>query len=204
MSKSGKVDQHGRLRTVQAGVVLILALLAVSVPAIAEGSTTHEVIEGVGLAGVIAAILGRLWCILYIGGRKSSELVSTGPFSVTRNPLYFFSTVGAVSAGLIFGSLVVASLLGAATYLVFRSTANREAEYLAVAFGSDYQAYAEVTPSFLPNPRLYHDKPVWQFSPPALYSTFRDGLWFLAIFPALEALEVLHLDNTLPVFFKLY
>lgn len=203
MNKGG-VDQHGRLLIVQIGVLLVLGLLAVTAPAIAEGSNAHELMESVGFITVLAAIAGRLWSILYIGGRKSSELIATGPFSMTRNPLYFFSTVGSVGAGLIFGSITIAILLGVATYLVFRSTANREADYLLETFGADYVDYAKVTPAFWPNPVLYQDKPMWQFSPSALYGTFRDGLWFLAIFPALELLEFLHAQDMLPVLFRPY
>lgn len=203
MSKHG-FDQHNRLLIVQIGVVLLLGLLTVTAPRIVEGSLAHEVIETIGFMMVLGAIAGRLWSILYIGGRKSNELIATGPFSITRNPLYFFSTVGAVGAGLIFGSLTLTTFLGFGSYLVFSFTAEREANHLLKIFGPDYAEYAATTPAFWPNPSLYHDKPVWQFSPSALYSTFRDGLWFLAVFPALELVEMLHADGTLPVLLTLY
>lgn len=123
---------------------------------------------------------------------------------MTRNPLYFFSTVAAVGMGLVFGSIIVAGILGLVAYLVFRSTGKREADHLLRIFGPTYRAYADATPAFWPNPRLYIDKPKWLFSPPALRSTFLDGLWFLAIFPGLELLEFMHADRTLPVLLRLY
>ena len=55
----------------------------------------------VGLAGTGAACAGRLWCSVYIAGKKNRELVKVGPYSVCRNPLYFFSLVGAIGAALV-------------------------------------------------------------------------------------------------------
>src|SRR6478736_6292629 len=49
-----------------------------------------------------------------------------GPFSMTQNPLYFFSTVGAAGIGLMFGSVLAAALLGLGSFLVFRFTARKE------------------------------------------------------------------------------
>ncbi|MEN6347994.1 MAG: hypothetical protein ABFD08_01155 [Syntrophomonas sp.] len=45
------------------------------------------------------ASLGRLWCSLYIAGYKTDFLVIEGPYSLCRNPLYFFSLIGAVGVG---------------------------------------------------------------------------------------------------------
>ncbi|MGB4295037.1 MAG: hypothetical protein WBJ16_05340 [Smithellaceae bacterium] len=42
---------------------------------------------GAVLVGV--ASMGRLWCSLYIAGYKAEILVTEGPYSITRNPLYF-------------------------------------------------------------------------------------------------------------------
>ena len=204
MPKGAKFNQHGRLLTVQVGAVLTIGLLAVSAPGIPEASNVHETIEALGFAMILMAVAGRLWSILYIGGRKSNELISSGPFSMTRNPLYFFSTVGAVGAGLVFGSILVAASLGVGTYILFRFTADKEAEHLLRIFGPAYSAYAEATPSFWPNIRLYHDLPNWLFSTSALRSTFIDGLFFLAVVPALELFELLRASGVLPTLFRIY
>ncbi|TIV25587.1 MAG: isoprenylcysteine carboxylmethyltransferase family protein, partial [Mesorhizobium sp.] len=179
-------DQHKRLIFVQVAAVLAVILLLFSKPALAEGSDGHEVVETIGFAMVLACFLGRLWSILFVGGRKNDELIVSGPFSMTRNPLYFFSTVGAVGIGLMFGSVLAAAMLGLASFLVFRFTAHNEAAYLAGKFGAAYAAYAERTPSFWPNPLLYRDEAQWLFSTGALRNTFRDGLYFLALFPVIE------------------
>ncbi|TPN90014.1 isoprenylcysteine carboxylmethyltransferase family protein [Mesorhizobium sp. B1-1-5] len=197
-------DQHKRLIVVQAAAVMAIVLLLFSKPFLSEGSNGHELMETVGFGLVLVCFLGRLWSILYVGGKKNNELVVAGPFSVTRNPLYFFSTVGAVGIGLMFGSVLAAVMLGLASYLVFRFTARKEAEYLAGEFGAAYTAYANRTPRFWPNPLLYRDEAQWLFSTMALRNTFRDGLYFLALFPVIEAVEYLRLSGDLPTLFTVY
>ncbi|CDX38290.1 Nickel-cobalt-cadmium resistance protein NccN (fragment) [Mesorhizobium sp. SOD10] len=81
-------DQHKRLIVVQVAAVLALILLMFGKPALAEGSNGHEIVETIGFAMVLICFLGRLWSILFVGGRKNDELVMSGPFSMTRNPLY--------------------------------------------------------------------------------------------------------------------
>ncbi|TPJ69579.1 isoprenylcysteine carboxylmethyltransferase family protein [Mesorhizobium sp. B2-6-2] len=197
-------DQHKRLIVVQAASVMAIVLLLFSKPFLSEGSNGHELMETVGFGLVLVCFLGRLWSILYVGGKKNNELVVAGPFSMTRNPLYFFSTVGAAGIGLMFGSVLAAVMLGLASYLVFRFTARKEAEYLAGKFGASYAAYANRTPRFWPNPLLYHDEAQWLFSTMALRNTFRDGLYFLALFPVIEAVEYLRLSGDLPTLFTVY
>jgi protein-S-isoprenylcysteine O-methyltransferase Ste14 len=181
--------QRKRLIFVRAAAVLAVLLLFFAKPALSEGSNGHETLELLGLCLVLVCVAGRLWSILYVGGKKNQELVSTGPFSITQNPLYFFSTVGAVGVGLIFGSLLAAVALGAASFFIFRVTARKEAEYLLGKFGPAYLAYIKSTPRFWPNPLLFRDHDELLFSTRALKRTFYDGLYFLAIFPAIELVE---------------
>lgn len=197
-------NQKKRIVVVQAGALLSAALLFVSRPVWGDGLMAHEAVELTGAALVVLCILGRLWATLYIGGRKNEELVTTGPFSMSRNPLYVSSTLGAVGIGLMFGSLVVALVLGLATYRIFRATAAREAAFLAGRFGQAYAAYARRTPIFWPDPRRYRDTDEVSFSPLALKRTFIDGLYFLALFPAIELVEQLQAAGHLPVLMTLY
>ncbi|RRI02744.1 isoprenylcysteine carboxylmethyltransferase family protein [Mesorhizobium tamadayense] len=198
------LDQHKRLIVVQVAAVMAIVLLLFSKPFLSEGSNGHELVEMIGFSLVLICFLGRLWSILYVGGRKNDELVVSGPFSMTRNPLYFFSTIGAAGIGLMFGSVLAAAMLGFASFLVFRFTASREAEFLAAKFGAGYTAYAERTPRFWPNPMLYRDQDHWVFSTGALKNTFRDGLYFLALFPLIETVEYFRMAGVLPTLFTVY
>ena len=78
------------------------------------------------------------------------------------------------------------------------------AAFLAGRFGPAYQAYAESTPIFWPDPRRYRDTDAVSFSPLALRRTFFDGLYFLAIFPVIELVEQLQASGYLPVLMSIY
>lgn len=196
--------QRKRLIVMRIAAVAAIAFLLFTKPFLNDGSEGHELIELWGLLLVIVCIVGRLWSILYVGGNKNKQLISMGPFSLTQNPLYFFSTVGTVGIGLMFGSTLAAFLMGLLSFVVFRVTANKEADFLLAKFGDDYRAYASRTPKFWPNPFLFRDRAEWSFSTDALKRTFYDGLWFLALFPAIEIVEYLKATGFLPTFLTLY
>ena len=195
------INQRIRIRLLQAGGVLFAGLALFAAPAIGDGA--HETIEMAGVALVLACIAGRMWSILYIGASKNSDLVMTGPYSMTRNPLYFFSTVGVAGIGLMLGSFVMAGALALAAALALGYTASREADYLRASFGVAYDDYARVTPMFWPNPSLYREPQQASFSPRALRRTFLDGLLFLLVFPLVELIEHAQAAGYLPVLLTL-
>jgi protein-S-isoprenylcysteine O-methyltransferase Ste14 len=159
----------------------------------------HEYVENAGIAAILFAILGRMWCTLYIGGRKSAEIVRSGPYSISRNPLYFFSMVGAMGIGAMIGSVTVALFLGLFCYAAFHYVIRVEEEHLKQVFGESYRAYLREVPRFFPDPRLYSDLNSVSVRPDRLYRTFGDGLLFLAAYPIFETVEYLQGTGALPV-----
>jgi protein-S-isoprenylcysteine O-methyltransferase Ste14 len=194
------VLQRQRIHILQAGALTTLPILFLAQPT--WDGAAHEFIEIAGICLVFACMVGRMWSILYVGSKKNVELVTTGPYSMMRNPLYFFSCLGGVGVGLMYGSLLVALGLGLVAYAVFSVTAAKEAEFLRSKFGPAYEAYSRRTPHFWPNPALYADEQAVYFSPKALKRTLFDAMLFLAIFPVIEVLEYLHLSGTLPILMR--
>lgn len=164
----------------------------------------HEYVEWVGGVLILVAILGRTWCTLYIGGRKSSEIVSGGPYSMTRNPLYFFSAIGAIGIGAMTGSMVIALAFGVLTWLAFLTVILVEEEFLERTFGEPYRAYMQKVPRFFPKPWLFRENDVLTVRPQLLYKTFADGLVFVLAYPFFEAVENLQEAGILPVVLHLY
>lgn len=194
------VNQRVRIHLLQfAGVIFGLCLLLTH-PVVT--GQAHEIIEMVGFFLVLACVAGRMWSILYVGARKNRELVTAGPYSMTRNPLYVFSTLGAVGVGLMLGSFIAAIGLGLVVYLVLNATAAKEAEHLRTLFGRRYDDYAARTPMFWPNPSLYKEPEEVSFSPRALTRTFLDALLFLMAFPLVELIEHLQIEGYLPILFR--
>jgi protein-S-isoprenylcysteine O-methyltransferase Ste14 len=183
-------------------LIVVVGLLFCG-PVFTDAHYENDVIEitGIGLIGV--AIIGRLWCTLYLGGRKAAEVVTKGPYSIARNPLYVFSAIGSVGVGAQMGSLTVSLLFGAATVLAFYIVIFREEAFLRKAFGTPYQTYCAVVPRFLPNFSLYQDSEIVSFYPERLRSTLRDGLVFFLAAPAFELIQRGQEWGYLPVLFRL-
>ena len=177
--------------------VLLVAILGVTglslvtSPALA-GSVTHTVILGAGVIALVVAIVGRAWCSLYIGGRKKSEIVDRGPYSVSRNPLYVFSFLGAFGMGAQTGSLVLAGLFTVIAMGVFLATVRQEEAWLLGAFDEDYRRYRDSTPRFWPRWSGWRDAPALTVAPEYFLTTLRDGSAMLLAVPLFWGITALH------------
>ena len=184
--------------------LIVIAFMALVVGGSLHNELVHERIETLGLVLILVGIGGRLWATLYIGGRKSIEVVSTGPYSMTRNPLYLFSTIAAAGVGAQTGSYVVAGAVMLTCAAAFHVVTLREERYLTATLGDEYRAYLERVPRFLPNPLIYRDDAEVTFQTARLRATLIDGLVFLAAIPLLEAMETAQETGVVPVLFALY
>ena len=180
-----------KLRKIAVGLALI-GLIGLSVISQSIGGIDgrwHETVETVGLAAIVLSIVGRAWCTLYIGGRKKAEVVDRGPYSISRNPLYVFSFVGAFGIGAQSGSLVIAAAFVAAASLVFNLTVGREEAFLLREFGDAYARYRSRTPRFWPRFALWRDTDELTIRPSLFLLTIRDGLVFLLAVPLFELID---------------
>lgn len=160
----------------------------------------HEITEAVGALMVISGVLGRFWSILYSGGRKNSEVVQDGPYSVCRHPLYLFSTMCFVGFGILMGSLVLTLVFAGVTFAVLWTTARHEESFLRDRFGDRYAEYAARVPSIIPDPRLFSTPQHVTFDVQHLRTNLRDALVFLSLLPLAELIEYLHETTILPSF----
>lgn len=204
MAASGDLNRfQERRRQVLALLLVAIFFFLLFVRSVAQ-DPAHEYIEWAGGALMVIAILGRTWCTLYIGGRKSADIVTGGPYSVTRNPLYVFSAIGAAGIGAMTGSVVVALLLGIFTWLAFLTVIFVEERFLEKNFGEPYRAYMRQVPRFFPKPWLFHENEILTVRPQLIYKTFADGLVFVLAYPFFEVVEYLQDIGVLPVVLHLY
>jgi protein-S-isoprenylcysteine O-methyltransferase Ste14 len=159
----------------------------------------HEIIETVGVALILIAIAGRTWSSLYIGGRKKSEVVALGPYSICRNPLYVFSFIGAAGAGAQFGNVTAAIAATLLTISVFTIVVRKEERFLSAKFGEPYLAYKARVPRFIPNFRLWQNVSALEINPHLVVRTFLDACVFLAAIPLAEGIEMAQAQGWLPV-----
>jgi protein-S-isoprenylcysteine O-methyltransferase Ste14 len=200
-----------KIHTVQAIrkiVLYIVAAIGVGIFAVTNsvapsGSVVHEMIEWGGIVLIVICILGRTWSSLYIGGRKIEELVTTGPFSIMRNPLYFFSVIGAAGVGCQLGSVLMGVICAVLAYVVFLLVVKQEEQLLTERYGDVYRDYLARVPRFLPKPWLWHDEPTLTIRPPRVLTTFGDALVFLLSVPIAEVFEYFQEAGVIPVLMHL-
>jgi protein-S-isoprenylcysteine O-methyltransferase Ste14 len=144
-----------RFRLLQTKLMILglLPLLVFSHHVYREDSMFDTLLGSLGLALLVAAAMGRIWASLYLAGRKDRELVVQGPYSIMRHPLYFFSFLGFLGAGLAFESLVLTLVLATVFAVGHWPAMQREEARLAELFGDEYERYRRGVPRFLPRPR---------------------------------------------------
>ncbi|MFC4235249.1 methyltransferase family protein [Thalassospira xianhensis] len=183
--------QRIRKRTFRIGGLMMLILVMLAQASWQRTTNIHDVIEATGIIAIMICIIGRGWCALYIGGRKKTELVMTGPYSLCRNPLYLFSIIGAFGAGAQSGSLVIAGLFAIVCWIVLREVTLREEAVLKQSFGPRYYRYLITVPRFRPATFRWCDENPLLCQPPLFLRTIRDGCWFLIAGPVLEGVKIL-------------
>jgi protein-S-isoprenylcysteine O-methyltransferase Ste14 len=166
--------QNGPFRKFRA--VISIAILvpaavgaAFSKPHYAIDSWQQFGFESAGWLLFLAGAGFRWWATLYVGGRKSTELVTIGPYSICRNPVYVGTFLLTLSVGVFSQSaaFVAAVAVAACAYLFL--TLPVEEDGLRRRHGEEFQAYCRQVPSFFPRFSQYHS--------PETISLHISGLW---------------------------
>lgn len=162
------------------------------------GSPAYVAVEQLGFVLIIAATLGRLWCTLYVGGRKDRELCTEGPYSLCRNPLYFFSFLGMCGVCLGAQNILLAMVSAGLFLLCYHFVMLFEEARLFAMFGPSFVYYCRHVPRFLPAIRMPTGARQLVVKLPPLFRALTNGAWFLLTIPAIEALEALRLVGLFP------
>jgi protein-S-isoprenylcysteine O-methyltransferase Ste14 len=145
-------------------VIVAIFIFAISASiqwdALSFGSTGLAVIGAVIL---IASTVFTIWSRLVLGSmwsahavaRVNHELRTSGPYAVTRHPIY----TGLI--GMVLGTALVSGngewvLILIAVVLVLVARAAREERVMASIFPQRYEAYRDRVPGLLPRPRVRH------------------------------------------------
>jgi len=178
---------------------ILIALIVgfIAMPVIPDDAAVSFLLQFIGYVLLMLCAFGRLYATLYIGGVKNGVLVTSGPYSVSRNPLAFFTLLGAVGVGLAAVQLMTALLLGFYFWKIYNDQIVKEERFLADKFGADYTSYAARVPRLLPNLRLFtQPEEVLSCSVPALMSTLRDTVWWVAPMPVFMLAKHLQIAGT--------
>ena len=118
--------------------VLVIILALFTGHSFTQDSVTDILFEIFGLFFLTICSVSRLWALMYIGGLKKRELITDGPYSIVRNPLYISSLIGAIGIGLASENLLILAVILLFYLLYYPFTILAEEKKLADKFGNDY------------------------------------------------------------------
>jgi len=149
------------------------------------------------------AAVGRLWCSLYIAGYKKSCLVMEGPYAMCRNPLYFFSMLGAAGVALCTHTITIPVLVLISFAVYYPNVIRAEEADLTRIHGAPFQAYRDAVPAFFPRWSLLQEPDTYQVKPRVFRNHMGSAVWFIL---AIGLIAFLHAARTagLPTLITLY
>jgi protein-S-isoprenylcysteine O-methyltransferase Ste14 len=203
-----------RLRITQTWYLLLLLLTGIA------GTTplsrwADMLLGALALLLVCGAFLGRIWCSAFIAGRKDQTLVTSGPYSHCRNPLYSFSWIGGLGLGLATRSMLLTALTLTVLAWLFWRAAAEEAQLLEQLHGAAYQTWRAVTPCFLPKlgsnlgQKLVPHSPTAalpaaiELRPEIFWKAFRDAGSMLLLYVLIDSARQLREIGALPTLLRL-
>ena len=137
-------------------IPFILALFYFAEPA------WHTVVMGVPF--IAAGEFLRIWAVGYAGASTRArtlgaarDLVTTGPYSYVRNPLYLGNFLLSLGVCLVANVYWLVAILIVGYFSQYLPIIAVEEAYLLESCGSVYQVYRERVPRFLPQFRSYPD-----------------------------------------------
>ena len=104
-----------------------------------------------GFVLVVFGSFGRIWASLYIEGHKTKNLITAGPFSMVRNPLYFFSLIMLLGFSLALKSIYLPLSLLLIFVIFHIPTIANEEKKLQNIHGEKFEDYVRSTPRLIPN-----------------------------------------------------
>ncbi|MGY8808507.1 MAG: methyltransferase family protein [Fidelibacterota bacterium] len=113
--------------------------------------STSILFSCIGFALVVLGGFGRIWSSLYLEGFKTKKLIKDGPYSMVRNPLYFFSLTILLGICFAIKSIPISIALLLVFVLFHVPTIMNEEKVLLSTHDKSYKAYYESTPRLLPN-----------------------------------------------------
>jgi protein-S-isoprenylcysteine O-methyltransferase Ste14 len=167
-------------------------------------SIGSDIIFLVGCVMVGIASFGRVWCCVYIAGYKNDTLVTMGPYSISRNPLYVFNMIGGVGVGLVTETLLIPFGILVLFLLYYPVIMKDEARRMIDLHGEEYRSYCKRTPLFVPKFSILYEPETYTVHTKIIKKNIFGALWFVWIVGIIELVEALREAYIIPIYFTIY
>lgn len=142
-----------------------------------------------GMIFVGFASLGRVWCLLYITGHKNKTLITEGPYSICRNPLYFCNMIGVIGIGCCSETFTFPVVFMAIFAFYYPFVIVNEERRLAGKFGKEYTEYQQRVPAFFPKFPKLTEPETYIVNPKAYRRYIFSALWIIWMVGFIEFFE---------------
>ena len=151
----------------------------------------HEILDMLGAVLVGICAIGRVYATAFLGGFKNEDLITYGPFSVVRNPLYTCTLIGVIGVALMSNHISIMIALPAMFIFMYQGLIAREEAFLTETFGETYLAYKNSVPRLIPKVSLYNAPETVSMTPKFLKKALGDAIWWFLPLPIFELIEAL-------------
>lgn len=185
-------------------VILLVIFILISKPVVHD-ILIRVILIYLGTTLIFIGIMGRVFASIFMGSQRNVKIVTTGLYSITRNPLYLFSFVSTVGIILIYGSIILIVVITSVYLIYYKYVISFEEYDLTRNFGKIYSDYLNSSV-----PRFFPKFPLWKYgneaviNPKVIFKTIIDTYWFVVI--ALFLLLWLYLQHrfNIPYLIDLY
>lgn len=135
---------------IYSAAILVGALSPLAVPTPWVRSPFSDFLTGIGIILIGVALFIDYKAMSTMRAKKTTimphkganHLVTSGPFSISRNPIYLANTILTIGAGLCFGIIWFLPLAFVAAFATQKLAVEREEKHLSAKFGKPWRDYA--------------------------------------------------------------
>ncbi len=177
------------MRDSRLALLVCVVIYFVTNPVANSGTFLRLLIDIIGYSLVVLGAVGRIYTTAFLGGHKNKNLITEGPFSKVRNPLYVFSIIGVAGIAFLTARPIIIILAPALTIWIYHYLVKREETFLLSEFGEPYQNYLNTVPRFIPNMKLKGSAETIVSNPRLLYIAVMDSFWWFVSIPIMMLVE---------------
>lgn len=159
----------------------------------------------IGFILVLIGILGRVFASIFLSDKRNKKIVNSGIYSISRNPLYFFSFLGTLGILFIYGSLLVMLIVIIFYAIYYWQVIKFEEKSLSNKLGQEYISYLNSgVPRFFPKFSRWHSEKYITVNYKIVKKTIIESSYFFLIAILMLIILTMQAMRIVPVFIAVW